>query len=299
MEWRSEPTEAEELSFGGDTDREPRLSAWVRSHTRAVIVAMSAVVLLAALGAGGWFLYRQSRLPEDPPAGPWPRQVKFVVDMCGGRRPYGSCPDGDPATTRQVRAVEEKLRTLPDVTGVTFIGRDEAYAKVVAFYRAEGDAVDIINKEAFADSFEGELRSPEVFARVAHEVGSLPGVGVVRRAPISFWLGKADVSVEFCTATLLNENCGEGPASERQKQAVLDRLHDLAGVRTVYFADRAHGLKERRAYVAGGPEDGATMREEDVPECFYVKLDDPGQVRSIQKALEKMPGVLTVWPVSM
>src|SRR4051812_37800199 len=104
--------EPEELAFGGDDpDHEPRLGPWAAAHTKLLAICAVALVALGLAGAGGWYLYERSWLPQPPPEVALSPSFGFEVVMCG-------CPGLTAATIEQRQKAEAMLRALPQVASV-------------------------------------------------------------------------------------------------------------------------------------------------------------------------------------
>ncbi len=284
-------TGAEELSFGGDPDRDPRLRAWVSAHRGLVAAGVAVLVLLGVLAGGGRYLYDQSRKALPPPAGPLPEQLGFTVTLCDSDLPR-PCAEGVFEIADDPGRVEDALRAIPEVTSVRYISREDAYQmwrRSSSQFLEEKYRVGI-RPEYFQNSFKGTLRRSADYPRFAERVRPLAGVRNVSRSPTTFWRDKADLAIYLCGDGYQKE-CGT-PANrqmtEDQKQAIVDRIRSVDGVEKVYFEDRAHAVMLFKHYFpeTKGPAEG------DVVEAFHVKGRTTEVADLVRRAVKGMPGVL-------
>ncbi|MFC7382388.1 permease-like cell division protein FtsX [Sphaerisporangium rhizosphaerae] len=301
MNWRVEPPEAgEELSFGDDPGRESRLSAWesvgrtwVSAHRKLLAAVAAFVVLLGALGAGGRHLYQESRKPLPPPDVALPVQDRFVVVLCGAG--ITQCQDGGAEAAKDVGRIEADLVAIPEVARVRFRSGEAEFERVKkeGGYRQPDGSMMPITRDMFADGFEGVLRSPDLFAQVAARGRLVTGVADVWRTPTEYWTGKANVTVILCGTGAAKE-CApldyESP-TERQRQAIVDRIREVDGVEQVYFEDRRHALRLQKHYY---PEDRSfdpPLLLVNMQESFRVKIAGPDASQRLRQALKNVPGV--------
>jgi cell division protein FtsX len=293
-----EPPGDEELSFGGDPDREPRLRMWASAHRRLLAAGAAVVVLLGVLGGGGWYLYDQSQKPLAPPEGPWPEQVRFAVSLCDAPAIFVTCPHGVGGDPRTYQRIEAALRADPAVRSLTFLSRYDTYAEYRKWMALSLDGrrtgPEGVGPDDVSPMLYGTLRRPADYPQVAGRVESMAGVAFVSGRPISFWRGKAEVEVTLCGSLPTKVCAGHTPrgVTDDQKRLVLDRLRGIAGVDAVYFEDRAHALRveeNRRPVGSGGRQKLESMNEK-----FYVKVRDPGAIEVIGHSIKDLPGVDSV-----
>ncbi|GII00887.1 permease-like cell division protein FtsX [Planobispora takensis] len=296
----------EELSFGGgDPDREPRLRAWWRARPRLAAVCAAVAVLLAAGGAGGWYLHQRSREPLPPPAVAFPEQTRFTVLLCGGYGPgEGLCPGRPKAGEAEHLAVAARMRAMPELAEVAYVSEADNRRETLALYAARGEPQET-EGVTFTAYLRGTLRRSDDFAAVVAKITAFPEVRRVIRVPVDFWAGKADVAVHLCAAAeAREEGCTEnrpggveGAATEAEKEAVLDRIRELPGVEAVYLQDRGHLARLLGHYGPAVPEQDQPIPPERLYESFYVKFARPVGTAEIVRALEPLPGVHRVFPV--
>ncbi|GGL09295.1 permease-like cell division protein FtsX [Planomonospora parontospora] len=295
----------EEISFGGgDPDREPWLQAWVRAHARLLAVCFTVAAVLVAAGAGGRYLYERSREPLPPPDAPFPAQVRIAAHLCGLGAEAWACRERREATEADGRAVEERMRAMPELAEVVLVSREEDRRRTLAYYTDAGEPEKI--ELAFLHArVEGTLRRSADFAAVAGRLKELPGVNRVLRVPTDFWAGRADFAVHLCgTDDWSRYACPKhrpagvtGSASAAEKQAVLDRIWDLPGAEAVHLESRDHRIRLLRHYHPERPASDPLFRFDRSYETFYVRFSGPADLPAAAAALKSLPGVRSVAPV--
>ncbi len=159
------------------------------SMTVAVIVTMFVSLTLVGLGL---LLNAQAEKAEDF----WGDRLQITVFMCTDNSPGAACIDGQ-ATEAQKDAVEQILRTNPEVESFTFETSQQAYDKWREVYaggeEANRQVIDAIRPSDLAESYWVTLEDPREFAGVKSELDGLPGVSAVRDLrevlePIYFWI---------------------------------------------------------------------------------------------------------------
>ncbi|MEW9527112.1 permease-like cell division protein FtsX [Microbispora sp. NPDC049125] len=294
----TETPESEELSFEGP-ERWSRWAAWVRAHTRLAAAVGASIAVLAVI-AGGRLLYERSRQPLPPPEGSSPQTGHLSVYLCATEPFWEKCRG--PATAADRRKIEAALRSIPEIQSFRFETREQSLANlrktVVRASNPEGlpDLFGSLRPEDVPESYYAALR-PGDWPGVRQRVEALPGVSYVRTFRDDMWWGKADVAITLCPrASSLEKRCARrGAATEAEKAAVLDRIHSLPGIETVYFEDRTHAVKalgdvSRQGLDANGDLPGLS-------EVFYLKLDRP-VTKDLSPSFSDLPGVAGVRPVS-
>ncbi|MFG1875190.1 permease-like cell division protein FtsX [Sphaerisporangium sp. NPDC049003] len=294
---------AEELSFGGDPDRDPWLRAWISAHRRLLAVCTAVLVVLGLAGGGGWYLYDRSRRPLPPPDGPWPEHLGFTVGLCGKWSPSPACTPAAELAAKKPSGIEAALRAVPEIATIRFseerfVSRGDPNKSlwVSRVISGMGDASDQTSYVSPAN-FVGTVRTRD-YARVAARVRSIEGVSYVWSQAM-FWEGKADVAIDLCAKGpgLVCGGIDDRSVTEPQKRAIVDRLWDIPGVEKIYFEDHAHVRKIREHYASGdadASDDPAIVSADDMRESLYVKLTDRRAVEVVGESIKDMPGVRVV-----
>ncbi|WP_371786386.1 permease-like cell division protein FtsX [Streptosporangium subroseum] len=281
----------EELAFGGgDPDRESWLRSWVAAHIRLLIASL---VVLSLAGAGGWYLYERSWLPQPPPDVALSPSLEFEVYMCG-------C-NVTAATVEQRQEAEAMLRAMPQVTSVKVKSGQEVADQQRRSNEGIGDTKWVEGSSPGSDVLHGVLRRAQDFPAIVEKMKSAPRVALVSRSGVNFWAGKAEAEITLCGQDLLSRGApgcrqgkragATGAITEEEKAAIVARLRDLPGVQTIYFQDPGYALKLAKL---SHPD---YKPDEPMPGSFFVKFSDPALARAITPAIKPMPGVLAVGPV--
>ncbi|MEU8381654.1 permease-like cell division protein FtsX [Streptosporangium sp. NPDC048865] len=221
----------------------------------------------------------------SPPPDDWPQAVTFSVYLCRDQDAFKSCRKRA-ITAKQRRALEARLRAMPEVAEVEFESREEAYANFTEQNADNKTLLSAIQEEDMPESFRGTLHRWRDIARFRAAMYRAPGVSNVFAFGGSFWQGKADVVVSLCGRKGTIFACkGRGPATAGERKAVGDRLLALEESESVYFEDVAHARRVF-AYVWGEKSDKSPL-----PESYYVKLADPGTAPRVVGAVEGLAGV--------
>ncbi|GAA3830669.1 hypothetical protein GCM10022226_59410 [Sphaerisporangium flaviroseum] len=289
MDRSEEPPSAEELSFGGDTDREERASA----HRGPLALGVAALVLLGVLGGGAWYLRDQSRRPLPPPDTPVPEQLNFQVAICD--EGIARCQTDDGRVIGDAPRIEAALRAIPEIASVRFVSARSTYQRWRdSPDRAPGpDTGFTLTWADFINTFDGTLRRSADYPAVAAKVMTIPGVQDITRKPTDFWAGKADATVILCGRGVARvcESIAGRQATDEQKQAIVDRIHDVDGVEKIYFEDRAHALMLRQRSHPEGTAGEPTPLLDQMRESFRVKTSTPEAAEAVRNAVKELPGV--------
>ncbi|MFC4058013.1 permease-like cell division protein FtsX [Planomonospora corallina] len=259
-----------------------------RGVRRAVVTAAAvAAVLLGVAGAGAWFARAEALRPSQPPVVPWPEGGMFRVYLCEGSGLDREECGGRAATREERRALEARLRELPQVTELAFESREEAFAAFADSLEPDDPRRESISPEDLPESFKGELRRHTDIAGFPAEVEKLPGVSGAVAYGRDFWWGRAHLTVSLCgERDVLCD--GRGPATEEEKDAVVAALRSAGGVEEVYFEDAAHARRVM-SHIWGPDGESATPVE-----SYRVELADPASERAVVAAVRGLPGVQSV-----
>ena len=273
--------ESDELSFGGE--KEPWLRTWVAARRRLIAVTVVVAVVLAGLGAGGWYLDPRSSLPSPPPGGALPPAVGFAVLLCLEKTTF--CEEGPLEQTVAL------VRGIPEVASSRVVTYEEVLARASEILPIGEDRPES-TEQTWPPHIEGRLHRPEDYATVSRQLVGKPGVRGVARFYESFWKGQADLQVNLCGSARTFPACLSGAATAAQRDAVVVRLREQDVVQEVFLQDRAFALRLNKHYL---PETYLTIN--DVSEQLYVRLDDPARAEAVGRAVLGMPGVESAYEV--
>ncbi|MFF3440469.1 permease-like cell division protein FtsX [Streptosporangium sp. NPDC002721] len=221
----------------------------------------------------------------SPPPDDWPQAVTFSVYLCRDQDVFKQCRKRG-ITAKQRRALEARLRAMPEVAEVAFESQEEAYANFTEQNADNETLLSAIQQEDMPESFTGTLHRWRDITRFRAAMHRAPGVSNVFAFGGSFWQGKADVVVSLCGRKGTIFACkGRGPATAGERKAVGDRLLALEESESVYFEDVAHARRVY-AYVWGEKSSKSPL-----PESYYVRLADPGTAPRVVGAVKGMTGV--------
>ncbi len=146
------------------------------SMTVAVIVTIFVSLTLVGLGL---LLNAQTKKAEEY----WGDRLQITVFMCTPVSKTANCVDGK-ATTAQKTAVEQVLKTNPEVETYHFETSQEAFDKYAEVsQRGDNDSSAVLAEMKpgdFPESYWVTLKDPNKFQGVKSEVSGLPGVGLVQ-----------------------------------------------------------------------------------------------------------------------
>ncbi|WP_433373505.1 permease-like cell division protein FtsX [Streptosporangium sp. CA-115845] len=289
--------ETEESSLGSP-GWGSRARRWAGGRRALLTGAMVAAVVLGAVGGVGSPILEGTARGAASPDGPWPGNKKvspppddwpqggtFDVFLCKDQDLFEQCRKRA-ITAKQRRALETRLRAMPEVAEVEFESQEEAYANFREQNANNKVLLSAIQLEDMPESFRGRLHRWRDLAPFGSAMDKAPGVANVMTFGGFFWGGRAEVVVSLCGRKGTIFACkGRGPATARERKAVGARLVALRESESVYFEDVAHARRVF-AYVWGQKSSDAPL-----PESYYVKLANPGDAPVVIDAVEGMAGV--------
>lgn len=219
---------------------------------------------------------------SPPPAGPWPGGGGFTVALCWDNAFWEECHKRA-VTAEQRRAIEARLRAMPQVADVRFRSRQEALEEFRERFADDEIMLSVMQAKDLPESFQGTLRSRADINRFGPALVQMPGVAYAYGYGHNFWVGKADVSVALCE----EKSCeGRGPATPQERKAVEAKLANMPEVERVYVENAAH---HRRVESFRWAKTGLHL-EMSAP-TYYVKLVDPEDARLFTETMKRLPGV--------
>ncbi|TQS27375.1 permease-like cell division protein FtsX [Microbispora sp. KK1-11] len=286
------------MSFGDDRQEPESGRGPLR---KSLVIGGLVVVLLAGLGVAAWPFYEHSRWPLPPPVTSAPPTGRMSVFLCAdGSDEYApNCLYGA-ATADDRRKIEAVLRSLPELRGLSFETKEQAYEKFRKSARDDPAGLEFVRKtraDEMLDSYQGAL-GPGDWEAIRLRIDDLRGVLATGIYGDSLWRGVADIGIALCPeiGSDFPRCLGRERVSEEEKAAVLDRIRDLDGVKAVYFEDAAHArVNRRRIYWEADAKD---LDPRTLPEAFYVAFDRPPAKAEMEKIFGRVPGVAQVVSVS-
>ncbi|GAA2912726.1 hypothetical protein GCM10010517_79290 [Streptosporangium fragile] len=266
----------------------------IRAGRALLSAGVTAAVLFATAGtaqADGpddtWYVPPGGVEVSPPPVGPWPEGGTFSVFMCKDDDPFEKC--GKRAiTAKQKKALEAKLRAMPQVAKVKFESRKEAWANFRKANSHNKALLSAIRAEDMPESFTGTLRRRADLVPFRSAFKKVAGVSNVVAWGNFFWPGKADVVISLCgPGTEPSDTCdGNGSTTPWAREKIEARLGTVEGVEKVYFQDAEHARREA-AFIWVDK----TFHSTKFSEAYYVKLADPRDAQVLIDTVKVLPGV--------
>ncbi|MFC4020411.1 permease-like cell division protein FtsX [Micromonospora sp. GCM10011542] len=186
------------------------------------------------------------------------------------------------ATAPQTRAIEDRLRAVPDVTSVRFLDQAAAYEK---FTKDSPELMDSIRSEQLPTSFELGLVDRQAFDRsyrgpLRADLRQLPGVDQVIFRGKPTQASVADCVSERRTAPVAPETLDidvflTDGTTDLEKQAIEARLRAIPGGGAVTIRSREESYQRAKAmYEDIRPEIFASAKPEDLPEVLVLTMTD-------------------------
>ncbi|ACZ84362.1 permease-like cell division protein FtsX [Streptosporangium roseum] len=226
-----------------------------------------------------------------PPPDDWPEGGTFTVFLCRDYDVWENCR-GRATTAEQERALETRLRAMPEVTEVEFESREEAMANFRQQNAGNKTLLSALQVEDMPESFRGRLRRWDDILPFRSELRKAAGVSTVYSFGDFFWKDKADVAVTLCGHKKTVYACkGRGSATLEEKKALEARLGTLEESQNLYFENRAHARRVFGHVWAMKSLGSGVLLERRFPESYYVKLVDPGRAKTVINAVKGMAGV--------
>ncbi|MEV4377267.1 permease-like cell division protein FtsX [Streptosporangium sp. NPDC049644] len=259
-----------------------------------VFVAMTALLL-------GTSAAEADRFPKilAAPVSPWPEGGQFFIHLCIKGGISDAC-GGKETTPVQRRAIEQRLRQMPQILDLHYKSKQEALAKMLA--DAPG-LTGVIEENDVPEAFTGRLHRWSDAPAFDSAIKALPGIHIARVIPTPFWEGKADIAVILCDNSRRPGYCEErARATAGERKAIEDLLKRMKGVKRIYFADQAHNMWMSKKFDTllsravnpdpqGKDDDAKPKPLDEYYESYYVKLDDQALVPSIVDKVNSLPGV--------
>ncbi|MER7334473.1 MULTISPECIES: permease-like cell division protein FtsX [unclassified Micromonospora] len=211
------------------------------------------------------------------------------------------------ATPAQSKAVEDRLRAVPDIVDLSFVSRQAAYEKIKADTADRPDLLESVKPEHMPESWALTVASRPAFERLYRgplrgDLRQLDGVdSVVFRGK------KAQASVAECvmtTRTMANPAPQLDIAvfltmdtSGEEKQAIESRLRAVPGASDVRLRSREEGYEIlKKTYRDIAPGIAASAGPEDLPEVLVLTMvDRPAVFRAnddrVDEQICRMAGV--------
>ncbi|MGC1210476.1 MAG: permease-like cell division protein FtsX [Micromonospora sp.] len=212
------------------------------------------------------------------------------------------------ATEPQTRAVEDRLRSVSDVTDFRFVDHAAAYEKMKTMFKDKPELVESVKPDQLPESFEFKLPNRTAFERTYRgplraDLRQLPGVdSVIFRGKPSQKSMSECVSEELRIAPVppvkleIDVFLTDG-TTDAEKQAIEARLLAIPGAGEVTFRSRQEGYERTKELLKDvHPQVMASAKPEDLPEALVLTITDrelayQATDQKVDEQLCRMPGV--------
>lgn len=173
-----------------------------RNLTMTLAVIMTMWVSLTLFGIGV-LANQQVNLLK----GKWYDKVQVTVYLCNEFQTEATCDPKVNVTDAQKRAIEEALRSNPDVAEIYHVSKEEAYKEFKDLYR-NSPMQDTLTLDQMQESFRVKLKNAENYESVKNSVAGMRGVESVQDLhelldPFFKWLNAAKWATIGASALLL------------------------------------------------------------------------------------------------
>ncbi|MGH8870015.1 MAG: permease-like cell division protein FtsX [Actinomycetes bacterium] len=105
-----------------------------------------------------------------------------------------------------------------------------------------------------------------------------------------FWYDKVEVAVFLCGETSDAPSCADGAVTGAQRDQILSDLQQLPQVQKVYYESKAEAFTHfKQQFKDSGFVE--SIDEEQMPESYRVKLENPEQFPVVKSAFSGRPGI--------
>lgn len=149
-----------------------------RNLSMTIALVVTIFVSLTLVGTG-LLLRAQARHAEDT----WGSQLQITVYMCNKNSQTPNCAGGE-VTTPQRQAIEQVLKTNPEVKSVEYVSKESAYQDLKKLQQSQGDSQDAdlfktVTVDDMNQSFRVTLKDPQKYQKVREAVSGMDGVNSV------------------------------------------------------------------------------------------------------------------------
>jgi len=128
---------------------------------------------------------------------------------------------------------------------------------------------------------------------------TLVGMGLLLNAQADkaeeYWGGKLQITVFLCNENSRGANCVDGEVTDSQKEQIEGVLDDHPEVSSWYAESKEEAYaKWRKVYLSDDEDQQAiydSITAEDMPESYWIQLQDPQEYEGIRSAVVGLPGV--------
>ncbi|TYK51097.1 permease-like cell division protein FtsX [Actinomadura decatromicini] len=102
------------------------------------------------------------------------------------------------------------------------------------------------------------------------------------------------VNVFLCVKSSDPAKCGQGAATDLQKDAIRKRLQSMPKVRSVVYLSQDQAWADFKRKFADDKDLIGSVRPQDIPDSFQARVEDGGAAKAVKAAMTGVPGVEAV-----
>jgi cell division transport system permease protein len=146
-----------------------------RNLTMTIALVVVVAISLSLLGTGLLFVKQ-----VDNTRSYWQSRVQLSVYLCTSQAISANCAKNGAVTSSEVSSIEQTLKSLPEVTSVTYLSQPQAVALFKVEFADSPTLVRYTSPDEIPSSFEIRLRNTQADAvSVTNSVDGLAGVAQV------------------------------------------------------------------------------------------------------------------------
>lgn len=190
------------------------------------------------------------------------------------------------AAEAQIKAVEDRLRSVSDITDLRFVDHAAAYEKMKTMFKDNPELVESVKPDRLPESFELKLPNRAAFERTYRgplraDLRQLSAVDsiIFRGKPTQKSMDEC-VSEELRTAPVppvkleIDVFLTDG-TTDAEKQAIEARLRTIPGAGEFRFRSKQEGYERTKELLKDvRPEIMASAKPEDLPEAMVLTMTD-------------------------
>ncbi|MEU5993806.1 permease-like cell division protein FtsX [Spirillospora sp. NPDC047418] len=144
-----------------------------RNMTMTISLVITVAIAMALFGTG--LLLRQQ---VDASKSYWYDKIEVSIFLCAKTSSNPACQKQD-VTDQQRQALQASLKKMPQVSGVEYENKQQAYERFKDRFSGSPGFVESTREGDIPDSFRVKLRNPEEYKAVAQAMLGQPGVDTV------------------------------------------------------------------------------------------------------------------------
>ncbi|MGN9842928.1 permease-like cell division protein FtsX [Nonomuraea sp. H19] len=283
-----------------------------RVDFRLVVVATAVVFAGAAtavgLGGAGGADHMVATQPEPAQND----KAEIVIFLCAKSAPKESLCQGRNVSAEEVQAIEQKVKSLPQVEEVFSVDQAAAYEDFRVDFADNKPLLDAVKVTDLPRSFRLKLKEGADREQVQQAFRTMAGVQSVvdqasTAAELSRWAPKADISVFLCQKESVWRACGGALTSRgktdvkvtkkgkgvtnAQREAIQELIRNRPEVQSFFFETQVEAYENFQREHKDNKALVQATKVEDLPESFRIELRPGAEADKLISALARQPGV--------